>query len=287
MIRILACAVALTLAAGAQAVQLTDDRGVEVFLQRPAERIVTLAPHLAEIAFAAGAGEKLVGVSAYSNTPDEARRLPIVASYGRVDLERVIELRPDVVLAWRSGNSILQVERLERLGIPAAVTEARRLEDIPRIVRLVGALAGSTAVADVQARRFENAVRDLSDRHASAPPVSVFLEIWHRPMLTVNGGHLISDAIRICGGRNVFAQAGFLTPVVSREQILGARPEAIITTDSGGEALQAWRGLEAVPAVGEHKIYLIDPDLLLGQGPRLADGVRALCRELELARKQQ
>lgn len=286
MIRALACIVALLAAeAHADALRVVDDRGVAIALERPAQRIVALAPHLAEIAFAAGAGAKLVGVSAYSNTPDEARRLPVVANYGRVDLERVIELRPDLVLAWQSGNSILQIERLERLGIPAVVTEARRLEDIPRIVRLVGALAGSAAVADAQARRFESAVHELSDRYASAHPVSVFLEIWHRPMLTVNGGHLISDAIRICGGRNVFAQAGFLTPVVSREQILGARPEAIVTTDSGGAAPQAWRGLEAVPAVREHRVYSVDPDLLLGQGPRLAEGVRALCRRLELARE--
>jgi iron complex transport system substrate-binding protein len=164
------------------------------------------------------------------------------------------------------------------------VTEARRLEDIPRIVRLVGALAGSATAADAQARRFENAVRDLGDRYASARPVSVFLEIWHRPMLTVNGEHLISDATRICGGRNVFAHAGFLTPMVSREQILGAQPEAIITADPEGGTPQAWRGLDAVPAVRRHKIYPVDPDLLLGQGPRLAEGVRILCRQLALAR---
>ena len=145
-------------------------------------------------------------------------------------------------------------------------------------------LAGSGAVADAQARRFENAVRDLGDRYASAHPVSVFLEIWHRPMLTVNGEHLISDAIRICGGRNVFGRAGFLTPVVSREQILGAQPEAIVTTDPDGGAAQAWRGLDAVPAVRAHRIYPVDPDLLLGQGPRLAEGMRVLCRQLALVR---
>ena len=285
MRKFLACAAALFAgAAHADALRIVDDRGVALTLERPVQRIVTLAPHLAEIAFAAGAGAKLVGVSAFSNTPDEARRLPVVANYGRIDLERVIALQPDVVLAWQSGNPILQIGRLERLGIPAVVTEARRLEDIPRIVRLVGALAGSGAAADAQARRFESAVRDLGDRYASASPVSVFLEIWHRPMLTVNGGHLVSDAIRICGGRNVFARAGFLTPVVSREQILGARPEAIVTADPGGDAPQAWRGLEAVPAVHAHKIYPVDPDLLLGQGPRLAEGVRALCDRLELAR---
>ena len=123
MIRTLACVVALLAGeAHAGTLQVVDDRGAVLTLERPVQRIVSLAPHLAEIAFAAGAGAKLVGVSAFSNTPDEARRLPVVANFGRVDLERVIELRPDVVLAWQSGNSILQIERLERLGIPAVVT---------------------------------------------------------------------------------------------------------------------------------------------------------------------
>ena len=283
MTRAVACAAALlACAAHADPVRVADDRGVTVRLERPAERIVSLAPHLAEIAFAAGAGKKLVGVSAASL--EEARALPVVASYGRLDIERVVALRPDLVLAWRSGNSILQIGKLERLGFRVAVTEARRLEDIPRIIRLVGTLTGSGAVAEESARRFESAVDRLRARHAAEPRVAVFLEIWHRPMLTVNGEHLISDAIRACGGRNVFAGAAVLAPMVSREQLLGARPDAIVTTVRGDEAGQAWRALEAVPAVRERKLYFVDPDLLLGQGPRLAEGMKELCERLDRAR---
>jgi iron complex transport system substrate-binding protein len=284
MIRVIAFAVFAAVSAAAHALQATDDRGITMSLVRPASRIVTLAPHLAEIAFAAGAGAKLAGVSSFSRHPPEAERLPVVASYGRVDVERLIALRPDLVLAWRSGNSALQIDRLERIGIRVFVTEARSLADIPRIVRLVGVLAGSFDVAESRARQFENEIADLRKRYAGERRVAVFLEIWHAPALTVNGAHLISDALRLCGGRNVFAAAKTLSPLVSREQILDARPEAIVTGGFGSEALQAWKGLESVPAVRNRRIYAIDPDWLHAQGPQVLQGVRALCERLELAR---
>ncbi len=285
MTRILAFAVAALAAASAHALKLNDDRGITVSLERPAQRVVSLAPHLAEIAFAAGAGPRLAGVSSFSRHPSEAERLPVVASHGRVGIERLIALRPDLVLAWRSGNSPLQVDRLERLGVRVFVTEVRALADIPRIVRLVGVLAGSEAVAEARARQFENEIADLRERYAAERRVAIFLEIWHRPMLTVNGTHLISDALRLCGGRNVFAGAKALTPLVSREEVLDARPEAIVTGGFGSEAPQAWRGLELVSAVRNRRIYAIDPDLLHGQGPRAIEGVRALCERIDLARR--
>jgi len=285
MTRILAFAVAALAAASAHALQLKDDRGVIVLLERPAQRLVSLAPHLAEIAFAAGAGASLAGVSSFSRHPIEAERLPVVASHGRVDIERLIALRPDLVLAWQSGNSSLQVDRLKRLGVRVFVTEVRALADIPRIVRMVGVLSGNEAVAEARALQLESEIAGLRERYATERRVAVFLEIWHRPMLTVNGAHLISDALRLCGGRNVFAAAKTLTPLVSREEVLDARPEAIVTGGFGSKAPQAWRGLELVPAVRNRRIYAIDPDLLHGQGPRAIEGVRALCERIDLARR--
>lgn len=282
MKRLSALALAFGTAAGAHAQQVKDDSGVTLSIERPAQRMVSLAPHLAEIAFAAGAS--LAGVSASSHHPLEASRLPVVASHGRVDIERLIALRPDLVLAWQSGNSPLQIDRVRRLGVPVLVTEVRSLADIPRLVRLVGVLAGSEALAAARARNLEEEIETLRRRYAGARQLEVFLEIWHRPMLTVNGAHLISDALRVCGGRNVFATAKTLTPAVSREQVLNARPEAIVTGGFGSEAREAWRGFEPVPAVRRGRIYPIDPDLLHGQGPRVVQGVRALCERLDLAR---
>lgn len=284
MIRAVALALLVAAAADARALQAGDDRGVTVSLARPAQRVVTLAPHLAEVAFAAGAGASLVGVSSFSRHPAEAGRLPVVANAGRVDIERVIALRPDLVLAWQSGNSPLQIARLERIGIPVFVTEVRALSDVPRIIRSIGALTGSAEIANARSRDFETEIGRLRERNAGKRRVSVFVEIWHRPLLTVSGAHLISDALGVCGGRNVFAGAGALTPLVSREQILDARPEAIVTSGFGSEAPSAWKGLEPVPAVREHRIYAIDPDSLHAQGPHVIDGVRALCQRLDRAR---
>lgn len=284
MIRAVALALLAAAAADARALQAGDDRGVTVSLARPAQRVVALAPHLAEIAFAAGAGASLVGVSSFSRHPAEAGRLPVVANAGRVDIERVIALRPDLVLAWQSGNSPLQIARLERIGIPVFVTEVRALSDVPRIIRSIGALTGSAEIAEARARDFETEIGRLRERSAGKRRVLVFVEIWHRPLLTVSGAHLISDALGVCGGRNVFAGAGALTPLVSREQILDARPEAIVTSGFGSEAPSAWKGLEPVPAVREHRIYAIDPDSLHAQGPHVIEGVRALCQRLDRAR---
>jgi len=284
MIRAIVLVLVVAVAADAHALQANDDRGVAISLAQPVRRIVTLAPHLAEITFAAGAGAKLAGVSSFSRHPAEAERLPVVASHGRVDVERLIALRPDLVLAWQSGNSPLQIDRLERIGIRVFVTEVRTLADIPRVVRLVGALGGSGAVAEERAGKFEEEIAILRSLHAGERRVAVFLEIWHRPMLTVNGAHLIGDALGLCGGRNVFAAAKTLTPLVSREQILDARPEAIVTSGFGSEGLPAWKGFELVPAVRNRRIYAIDPDWLHAQGPHVLEGVRALCGRLELAR---
>jgi iron complex transport system substrate-binding protein len=284
MIRAIVLALVVAVPPEAHALQANDDRGVAISLGQPVGRIVTLAPHLAEITFAAGAGAKLAGVSSFSRHPAEAERLPVVASHGRVDIERLIALRPDLVLAWQSGNSPLQIDRLERIGIRVFVTEVRTLADIPRVVRLVGALGGSGAVAEARAGKFEEEIAILRSLHAGERRVAVFLEIWHRPMLTVNGAHLIGDALGLCGGRNVFAAAKTLTPLVSREQILDARPEAIVTSGFGSEGLPAWKGFELVPAVRNRRIYAIDPDWLHAQGPHVLEGVRALCGRLKLAR---
>lgn len=284
MIRALVLVLAAAAAVQAHALQAVDDRGVSLSLERPAQRIVALAPHLAEIAFTAGAGAALVGVSSFSRHPAEAERLPVVASAGRVDIERLIALKPDLVLAWLGGNPPLQIARLERVGMRVFVTDVRALADIPRIVRVVGLLAGSAELADVRAKEFESEVQRLHEGYAGRRSVAVFLEIWHRPMLTVNGTQLISDALRTCGGRNVFAAARTLTPLISREQLLYARPDVIVTSGFGSEAPAAWKGFEHVPAVHDRRVYAIDPDALTAQGPHLLEGVLALCRQLDRAR---
>ncbi len=278
--------IAFASAAGAQPVSVTDDRGRTVTLARPAQRIVALAPSLTELAYAAGAGERLVGVARLSNFPPAARAIPQVGDAVRVDFERIVALKPDLVLAWMSGNSAADVERLERLGLPAYVSEPRRLADIPRQLRAIGALAGTEGAAGKAAAGFEGEIDGLRKRHASARKVRVFYEIWHKPLMTVSGAHLISDVIALCGGQNVFADISQLTPMVSLEAVIAARPEAILGGGSAGgekEFAAQWRAT-AVPPLRDLPAFYVHPDGIQQATPRIVEGARAVCSALEQVR---
>lgn len=281
--------VALALCAQALAASVTDDRGRAFDLERVPQRIVTLAPHLAEIAFAVGAGTRLVGVSSYSDYPEEASRIPVVANNGRFDLERILRVKPDLALAWVSGNPAYEIERLERLGIPVFATEARRLADIARVLRLVGRALGVDAQAARAAHEAQARIESLAARYQERARLRVFVEVWHQPLMTVNGAHLISDALRLCGGQNVFADAPMLTPSVSREALLAARPQVVIMSSgfgTEGEQAARWHAsTRALPAVRAGALYAIDPGLIQRQGPRLLDAAQMLCEKLELSRK--
>lgn len=254
-----------------------DDRGAELVLAAPAKRIVTLAPSLAELVYAAGAGEKLVGVSAWSDYPEAARKLPQVGGYGKIDLERLLRLRPDLVIGWRSGNAPGDLERLEKLGIPLYVSEARQLADIPRQIEAIGQLAGTFAHAQQAAAAFRRELDELAGRYAGARPVSVFYQIWHRPLITVNGSHLIDEVIRLCGGVNPYAALPSATPTVSLESLLAADPAAIVV----GDAVGYWRRYPQLAAVRNNRLISINPDFLNRATPRLLQGARELCAALE------
>lgn len=272
----------------AQPVSVADDHGKTVSLARPAQRIVTLAPSLTELAVAAGAGGRLVGVARLSRLPPELRDLPLVGDAVRVDFERIVALKPDLVLAWRSGNSAADVERLGRLGLPAWVSEPRRLTDIPRHLRAIGRLAGTTAAAEQAAVAFERDIEALRSRHVSARKVRVFYEIWGKPLMTVSGAHLISDVIALCGGENVFADVTQLTPTVSLEAVIAAKPEAVLGGGSaGGEKAFVAARRTLPPPLRGLPAYYIDPDGIQQATPRIVEGARAVCSALERVRNGQ
>jgi iron complex transport system substrate-binding protein len=279
----LGCVIGL---ARAEPVTLVDDRGVTVRLPAPAARIVTLAPHLAEIAHAAGAGGKLVGVARYSDFPERVQHLPRVGDAARVDLEHILTLKPDLVLAWKSGNPATDIARLEQLGLAVFVSEPVRLADISGAIRGVGVLAGTRAAAERTAAAFESEIAGLRKGYAEKPALRVFYEIWHRPLLTVNGAHMISDVLRMCGGVNVFADLPLLTPAISVEALLAARPEVIV---GGGSAVDAreftlqWQA-SPVPALREIPLVHVPPDQIQRATPRIAEGARAICAGLERVR---
>lgn len=279
----------LALAASyAAPLQTQDDRGQVVRINAPVKRIVTLTPHLSELTYAAGAGSKLVGVSANSDYPAGARKLPVIGGAGKADLERIVALKPDLVLAWLSGGQRADVDRLEALGIPVLVTEPRRIDDIARHIELIGRLAGTGYEATRAAHRFRSDLRLLRTRYADRRGVSVFYQVWREPLMTINGQHIISEVIRLCGGRNVFEALPTLAPTVSMEALLAANPEAIIVSGplANRDALLAeWRDHTRLRAVFSGHVYFSNADLLHRATPRMLEGAKGMCEDLERVRR--
>lgn len=279
---------ALSLPAAAE-LRLTDDAGRSVVLAAPAQRIVSLAPHVTELLFAAGAGSKVVGATQYSDYPDAAKKIPRVGGYTSVDMEAVVALKPDLVIAWKSGNRNQQYDRLEKLGIPVFVNEPRSLDDVARAIETFGRIAATPREADEAARAFRARRDALAKQYATRPPVAVFYQIWNKPPMTINGQHLISDVMALCGGRNVFAGLPILAPTVTEEAVLAAAPEVIVASGMGEsrpEWLDAWRRWSALPAVKGDNLYFIPPEILQRHTPRILDGAQKLCEQLEQARQK-
>lgn len=273
-------------AAAAQAVSVADDRGRLVNLAGPAQRIVTLAPHLTELVFSAGAGDRLAGVARFSDFPPAARNLPQVGDSALMEFERIAALKPDLVLAWKSGNSPADVERLEQIGYRVFVSEPARIGDVGRLLRAIGTLAGTLPVAARAAAEFEDDVRTLRERFAKATRVRVFYSIWRKPLMTINGAHLISDVIALCGGDNVFARAHQITPAVTLEAVIAAKPQVVLggTDASGGTGFVAdWRATAPVP-LRDIPAYYVNPDLIQRPTRRIADGAKAVCSALDEVR---
>lgn len=267
-----------------------DDSGREVRLAAPARRVVSLSPGLTEMAYAAGGGGTLVGAIRYSDFPAAAKALPIVGDAHAIDFERIVQLEPDLVLVWGSGLNERHKARLRSLGLTVFESEIRRAQGIPDTLRRLGALLGHAATAEMAARRFETQWQALAERHRGKAPVRVFWQLWHEPLMTINREHLISEAMRVCGGVNVFAELPLLTPTVSREAAVAADPQLIAGSGRQQDAerdFAAWRrfgAVGAVSAVRQQRFASIDGDLIGRMGPRFVEGAAGLCGAIERAR---
>lgn len=277
-------------AAAHAALELTDDTGRLVRLPAPAQRIVSLAPHVTELLFAAGAGARVVGAVAYSDYPPLAQALPRVGGYSSVDLEAVAALKPDLVIGWQSGNRDAHLDRLAALGIPVYLNEPRSLDDVARSLEQFGRLAGSEAEGEAAAAAFRARHRTLAASYRERAPVRTFYQIWERPLMTVNDRHLIADVIRLCGGINVFGRLGPLAPTIGVEAVLAANPEAIVASGMDAarpEWLDQWARWPGLAAVAAGNLFFIPPELIQRHTPRILDGAERLCEQLETARQRR
>ncbi|AOJ81631.1 cobalamin-binding protein [Burkholderia savannae] len=289
-----ACASALCVTAAHASIAVTDDAGHTITLAAPAQRVVSLAPHVTELIYAAGGGAKLVGAVSYSDYPPAAKALPRVGSNKALNLERIAALKPDLIVVWRHGNAERETERLRALGIPLYFSEPRHLDDVATSLDKLGALLGTRERAAAAADAYRQRIAQLRARYANRPPVTVFFQAWDKPLITLNGDHIVSDVIALCGGRNVFAQLKPVAPSVTEEAVLAANPEAIVTTAAGATATRdalpdfsRWRAWPKLAAVARGNLFAIDGDLLTRPAPRIAQGAEALCRDLDVARARR
>lgn len=270
-------------------VSVVDDGGQRVGLGRPAQRIVSLAPHLTELLFAAGAGAQVVGVGAYSDFPPAARALPRIGDAAMLDLERIVALQPDLLVVWRDGNAPQQLQRLAGLGIPVYASQLGSLADIATTLRRLGRLAGTEAAAEARAATFEQALQALRERYGGRRELRVFYQIWQRPLLTLNDRHLVSESLRLCGARNVFGGLTALTPTVDVEAVIAQDPDAIVTGRvgaNGDDGLDTWRSLRGLKAVRAQALLTVDADTLHRSSDRIVEGVRELCEKLDVVRQR-
>ncbi|PCJ90185.1 MAG: cobalamin-binding protein [Porticoccaceae bacterium] len=271
-------------------IRLKDAMGRDVVLAKPAQRIVSLAPHITEIVFAAGAGEQLVGAVSYSDYPDAAKQIARVGSYNSVSYESIVALNPDLVIVWQSGNGEEVVQRLASLGLNLYVTQPDKLEDVALSLRHIGILSGNVKQGDSAADKFRARLTELKNTYSQQSTVEVYYQLWNEPMMTMNGEHLISDVIRLCGGHNVFADALPLVPRISVESVVRANPQVIIASgmdQARPEWLDDWRDWTSIDAVHNEQLYFIPPELLQRHTPRIIQGAEQMCTFLAQARDQR
>jgi len=276
------------------ALSVVDDSGQTVTLAQPARRIVSLAPHVTELLYAAGGGDRIVGTVSYSDYPPEARDLPRVGDNKALDLERIAALKPDLIVVWRHGNAQKQTDRLRALGMPLFFSEPRRLDSVPENLEKLGTLMGTSTVANRAAADFRQQIDTLRKTYAARAPVTVFYQVWQQPLMTLNGQHLISDMLALCGGRNLFANETPLVPTVSTEAVLAGNPEVMLTAAMGATRsdrpladFTMWEKWKQVTAVARNNLFTIDGDLVNRAGPRVVRGAEEICKDLEIARSRR
>jgi iron complex transport system substrate-binding protein len=301
----LGCAAALCAAAGLapgirpspaaaalrEHVTVTDDLARRVTIPYPPRRIVSLAPGATAMLVAAGAGKQLIATIEYSGQPDSQRALPKIGTVDAIDMERLIAAKPDVVIVWPNGNNPADIANIERLGIPVYRQEADTLEAIGGSLRRLGRLAGTSRVADRAATALESQLAALRRKYADAAwRPTVLLEVWNRPLYTVGGGELMSDALDVCGARNAFADLPQRAPAIGVGAVIARDPDIIVAAAPPGLAaswLAQWRRFPFLKAVRGGRLLAFEDQRLSELGPGIIAATAALCRDLAALRPRR
>lgn len=269
---------------------ITDDVGSKVILVKPAQRVITLSPHLTELVFAIDQGDKLVGVMSFSNYPEAAKKIPRIGSHNTISYESIAKIQPDLILAWGSGNGSEVINKLKSLGFSVYVSEPNKLEGVAATIRKLGILLDAKDKGENEANKFINRLSQLKENYSNRQKISVFYQMSDNPIMTLSGRHLISDVIELCGGFNVFSKAIPIALKVSLESLVRSDPQVVIAgtkKENEEKWLSEWANRISMKAVKNKQVYFIDPDLLIRHGPRIIEGTEKICNYLERSRNQE
>jgi iron complex transport system substrate-binding protein len=267
---------------------VVDDDDIEHVFDQPLKRIVSLMPHATELLFEVGAGESIVGAVQYSDYPEAAKSIPRVGGYSALNIEAIVALEPDLLIAWPEGNRNRELDRLKALGLPILVSDPREFKDIANALFVYGKITGKDKQAAVAIDAFNKKLTYLRTTYSHQEKVSVFYQVWNAPLMTQNGNTFISHAIEVCGGVNIFAELPMTNPQVSIESILVQNPKIIVASGMGQarpEWLDDWRQYTTLQAVEHNQLYHIAPELFQRPSSRFLLGTEQLCAAIQKARE--
>lgn len=268
------------------AVTVQDDAKQTITLAKPATRIISLAPNLTEILYAIGAGNKIVAVGTANDFPAAAKKLPVVANDNEINLEAVASLHPDLIVAWLNGNSAQQTAALQKLHIPVYFAQFTQIADISHAMQNLAVLTGEQKAATPVIARLNKQFALLAKKYSKAPKITVFYQIWHEPLFTINHQSIINQVINLCGGKNIYATTYGLAPQISVESVIALNPDVIISSEENPNWSIYWLQWPSVAAVKNKNMYRIPADLIERPGPRLIQGAALLCQDLAESRNK-
>ena len=260
-------------------ITVIDFAGKLIELEKPAEKVIALSPHIVENIYSLGAQETLMGVVSYSDYPLSAKQLPRVGDFSNLNIEKIVEMTPDLIIAWGTGNSRSDIIKLQSLGFPVYIDEPKKLIDVAKSIEDLGSLLGKESIAQNKSQKYIQHIRHVKKTNKKKIKVSVFYQIWPTPLQTISGKHLINDILSICGGNNIFEDEDVIAPIISIESILKLNPRAIIAGgDDKMQLLEQWEKWSSVDAVSTNNLFVVNPDVMHRHTLRLLFGVDSVCR---------
>lgn len=268
-------------------ISIQDDSGHTLVFAKPVQKIISLAPHITETLFAAGASDQVIATVTYSDYPEQARQIPVIGDHNKYDFEAILKLEPELIIAWKSGNPVDQLSQLKALGFKVFESDPFSLDNVASSIQAMGRLMGTESVANAAAFSYRHKLKQLALKYSGQSQLKVFYQVWDEPLITVNKKHLINQVIQLCGGSNVFGDLSSLAPRVSIEAVLTKNPDLIVTGMASGREkwLDNWRSWKDLNAVKNNHLFAINADWITRHTPRILLGVEKMCDYFDGVRK--